>query len=385
MKIFLKKLYVSFLIFNIIIWELAIRIFATKDNDENYFLAGSLLLPAKVPIKEVKFKIDKYIEKGDKANLRYDSTMGWRLNVNEEYNNYITKNSKNTLKILILGDSFSLSAGASDSASWEKKIEENLKNLGIDFEIFNLATPGYGLDQAYIRWLKEGRYYNPDIVMIGITEHMIKNNLNLIRPIKTIRTGIPFSKPRFIIDDFDTLSLINYPTIEINKIINIMSDLKSWKLLEYEYFYSDERYSKNIFYDLKILTLAKKVLDKKRYNSNQRELFLLNNEASQITLKILEKFKSDLKEHNTHLSLIHFPNKRGLKSLSIGSKIYYNDLLLKLVEDYNVLEPSKQLVELINSNGLEAVVPDHYTALGYNVVGSLASKYIFDHIAKMRR
>ena len=65
--------------------------------------------------------------------------------------------------------------------------------------------------------------------MIGITEHMIKNNLNLIRPIKTIRTGIPFSKPRFIIDDFDTLSLINYPTIEINKIINIMSDLKSWK------------------------------------------------------------------------------------------------------------------------------------------------------------
>ena len=96
MKIFLKKL-LCFLIFNIIIWELAIRIFAKKDNDENYFLAGSLLLPAKVPINEVKFKIDKYIEKGDEANLRYDSTMGWRWNVNEEYNNYITKNSKNTI------------------------------------------------------------------------------------------------------------------------------------------------------------------------------------------------------------------------------------------------------------------------------------------------
>ena len=46
MKIFLKKL-LCFLIFNIIIWELAIRIFATKDNDQN-FLAGSILLPAKV-------------------------------------------------------------------------------------------------------------------------------------------------------------------------------------------------------------------------------------------------------------------------------------------------------------------------------------------------
>ena len=384
MKYFLKKL-LCFLIFNIIIWEVAIKIFATKDNDDNYFLAGSLLLPAKIPINESKVKIDKYIEKGDKINIRYDSTMGWIRNVNEDYNNHITKNSENTLKILILGDSFSLSAGAIDSSSWEKKIEEKFKNFSIDYKIFNLATPGYGLDQAYIRWLKEGKYYNPDIVIIGITEGMIKNNLNLIRPIKTIRTGIPFSKPRFIIDDFDTLSLINYPTIAINKIVNIMSDLKSWQLLEYEYFYSDDRYSNNFFYNLKIFALAKKVLYKKKYDSSQRELFSLNNDASKITLKILEKFKSELKEYNAHLSLIHFPNKRVLKSLSRGSKIYYNDLFSKLVEDYNIIEPSEELVELINNRGLEAVVTDHYTALGYNVVGSLVSKYLFNHVTKMER
>ena len=109
MKFFLKK-FLYFLLFNIIIWEVAIRVFATKDKDDNYFLAGSLLLPAKIPINESKVKIDKYTKIEDKIGTRYDSTLGWIKNVNKDYDKHITKKNENTLKILILGDSFSLSA-----------------------------------------------------------------------------------------------------------------------------------------------------------------------------------------------------------------------------------------------------------------------------------
>jgi len=390
MKLFLKKIF-SILILYIIICEAFIRVFAIKDNDNNYFLGYSPLLPAKLPINESKIKIKKYNEMEGQLSFTYDSIVGW-LPKNVVKNKNLRKpaiggqeneNKENILKIVILGDSYALSAPLIDSLSWVKKIEKDLKTYDMKTEIFNFGAGGYGLDQSYIRWLKEGKYYFPDIVIVGITEGLIKSNLNLIRPLKTIRTGIPFSKPRFIINNAGKLSLINSPTIPKNDIVSTLSDLENWKWVDYEYFFSNEKYSDNILYNFKTLTFLNKVLDKKKYRKKEMEFFSLNNEASQITIKIMEKIKFDLEELNGELFIIHFPTRNSLKSLNNGLKLLYNDLFVKLANNYKVIDPTEKLLELINRQGLDAVAKDHYTELGYNAVGSMATKSIIENLGKI--
>ena len=137
---------------------------------------------------------------------RYDSSKGWMPKANlkdvKVFNQKIlntnskglrgkrdfsyTKN-KETLRILILGDSFTFGDEVSDDETYSHYLQEMLPRS----EIINMGVHGYGHDQMLILLKEEGIKYKPDIVILGFLP------LDMVRNLLEFRD---FAKPRFVLE-----------------------------------------------------------------------------------------------------------------------------------------------------------------------------------------
>lgn len=104
---------------------------------------------------------------------------------------------------MVLGDSFSAGYGVADDQTFAARLE----NLLPGTEILNLAVPGYGVDQAILRWEVLGRPYEPDFIILGIFMPDFHRNVG------EWRFSAP--KPRFrVVDGALQLSNTPLPAIE---------------------------------------------------------------------------------------------------------------------------------------------------------------------------
>lgn len=146
-----------------------------------------------------QIKQDKYANLSNEAgkNIIYDSSLGWRMK--PLYNrNGVQHNSKgfrgkkeydsqpNENRIFALGDSYTYGLGVSDVYTFS-----SLLNDEPDVEVINAGVNGYGIDQAYLMWEKEGKKLNPKIVVLGYFIDDFYRNAYLVR-------GKP--KPHFVYD-----------------------------------------------------------------------------------------------------------------------------------------------------------------------------------------
>ena len=109
-------------------------------------------------------------------------------------------------RILTFGDSYTHCDGVLNHETWQAIMESYDSNM----EVINFGVGGYGTDQAYLRYLEEGRQYQSHIVLIGFMTENIKRNVNRYRPFYFPPTSMPLAKPRFIIKN-GKLSLIPNP------------------------------------------------------------------------------------------------------------------------------------------------------------------------------
>jgi hypothetical protein len=77
------------------------------------------------------------------------------------------------VRILLLGDSTSWGWGVDDEETFAFQVE---RRLGPGVEVVNLAVPGYGTDQQLIQLEREGRKYQPDIVLLGLVHNDLVAN-----------------------------------------------------------------------------------------------------------------------------------------------------------------------------------------------------------------
>jgi hypothetical protein len=76
--------------------------------------------------------------------------------------------SENEFRILMLGDSFTRAAHVNETETTHQILEEllNEKIVSKDFEIISAAMSGWGTGQELIYYRKEGRFYQPDMVLL---------------------------------------------------------------------------------------------------------------------------------------------------------------------------------------------------------------------------
>ena len=127
-------------------------------------------------------------------------------------------------------------------------------------EVLNFGVKGFGTDQAFLRYKKDGIKYNSHIVLIGFMSENIFRNVNVFRPFYLKNTKFPLTKPRFILEK-NKLVLLNNPTQNLSDYNKILDDpVNMISTLGTNDFYYQRKYKKGPFDSLPSVRLIKTAL-----------------------------------------------------------------------------------------------------------------------------
>lgn len=133
------------------------------------------------------------------------------------------------VRVLCVGDSFTHGDGVLLEDTWESKLEAKDSRL----EVLNMGTPGYGTDQAFLRWRKEGQAFQSHAVVLGIWPENLCRNLNEIRFWLSPQSGFS-PKPRFVLAPGGELRLVNSPVPQGEALVAAVTDPASWGPIQHE-------------------------------------------------------------------------------------------------------------------------------------------------------
>jgi hypothetical protein len=114
------------------------------------------------------------------------------------------------VRVLTFGDSFTHGDEVDDAATWQAQLAE----IRGDVEAVNFGVPGYGADQAFLRWRRESARLRSTVSLLCIWPEDICRNLNLER-LYMAPTGMPAAKPRFLLRD-GALELVGQPCVGVD-------------------------------------------------------------------------------------------------------------------------------------------------------------------------
>lgn len=177
--------------FTLFLAEAFVRIFYPHSRD--HVIPGSL------------FDIDNYLgwkfQTGKRSNhhtryfdVIYDiNSLGYR---DKPRNTFKTKM---TYRILLYGDSHVFGWGVHE----DKRFSNLIENQGQGLEMWNLAVPGYGLDQQILSYEIGGKSFNANEVVFFVSKATLERT----------RYGYIYKKykPKFVMDLSEGLKLIHIP------------------------------------------------------------------------------------------------------------------------------------------------------------------------------
>ena len=375
-------------------WVLLIFVFAILMLIEGLSYLSLFLLDKKFDVQydpnvstlseEQKSHLRNFLnrKKGERAGQ--DPVLGWinRSEVNSagmrdniEYDKVPTAGK---IRISAFGDSFTFGADVKLRDTWEKQ----LTLLDPSIEVLNYGAGAYGLDQAYLLYLRVGTEYSPNIVFIGYMSENIARNVNVFREFYTsYYRDVIFTKPRFKVRDGD-LVLIENPLSTLEDYKHFLFNDKDVlaRLGENDYHYQTN-YNRGAFDFLQSVRFVKvfshyliiKVLNP-IFNING--MYNVNSEAYDVTAKIFDAFYLKVLENGEFPVILILPDINDQRRSRHKKERRYTPLITYLrskgyrcIDTLGALEPyeSRYTVdELVENWG-------HYSPLGNRII----AEYIY--------
>ena len=98
----------------------------------------------------------------------YDPHLGWDFDIQGDRirgkGAYPLQKSSGRYRIVAIGDSFTYGTNVDTAESFPSHLGQMLCHT----EVLNMGVPGYGIDQAVLKYLAHGKTYAPDAVILGI-------------------------------------------------------------------------------------------------------------------------------------------------------------------------------------------------------------------------
>jgi hypothetical protein len=121
-------------------------------------------------------------------------------------------------RIATVGDSFTFALDVPFEASWPNRLEQQ---LGSTIQVLNFGVAAYGVDQAYLRYLRDVRPWHPDVVVLGFILPDLFRSLGVYSFVGHHHWAFPFAKPRLIVDAAGTLRPLNVPVPSPQEIFSV--------------------------------------------------------------------------------------------------------------------------------------------------------------------
>jgi hypothetical protein len=205
--------------------EMVTRMFS-RSSIEGEILGDTVLLPKSWHALTLHHRQLLSKAEANPSFHMYDEFLGWTLGPNRKSADGLYYSSAEGLRaqhegvsfakltkktrIALVGDSYTFGEDVIYEHSWGHLLE---KALGPEFEVLNFGVPGYGVDQAYLRYEKDVRQWKPNVVILSFIAHDTERSMTVYAPINYPTWELPFSKPRLILRGGE-LKKLNTPTIK---------------------------------------------------------------------------------------------------------------------------------------------------------------------------
>ncbi len=114
--------------------------------------------------------------------------------------------SAGTLRVATFGAAYVYGAEVPNDTSWAAVMERGAPGL----EVLNYGVGGYGTDQAFLLYQREGQRFAPDVVLIGFAPFNLRRSMYRYTRFSSTDEP-PLTKPRFKLDAAGRLALVPNP------------------------------------------------------------------------------------------------------------------------------------------------------------------------------
>jgi hypothetical protein len=364
------------------ILEIGVRLLTARDADGAPRFRLTRLKPYVLPVARVEREMVAY-QSSDKTALLYDPELGWRPRPgvhDENAEGFRTTSAApsrspvpGTLRIALFGDSFT---EGPEGGGWWRVLEERLNAGGVKCDVLNFGVGGYGMDQAYLRWKKDGLLWKPDVVVFGFFVDDCYRNLNLLRLLRDPDSGIALMKPRFVLEG-DGLSLINSPTPEPAQLPGLVREFASWSLAGREHYFQIDDFRMTPWRWSRLGALIEAKGEILAQSAKAKEFFRIDGEAAQVALRIVRRMHQDVSATGASFYVVNLPCAQDLTDLRQSGRVPQSDLLKQLCAEHEVIAAEPALLAAGKGHGFgEFFVDGHYKAEFHRLVGNEIADYL---------
>jgi hypothetical protein len=176
-------------------------------------VAGTVLLPKQWSLQQER---NAALLRSAPANISYfvpDTLLGWSIAPNRRSSDGLYLSSAEGIRsanadtsfagtvaptvIAAVGDSYTFGLDSRFEDTWGFRLE---RALGESHSVLNFGVDAYGVDQAYLRFTRDARPWHPAVTIFGFIDHDLSRTLSVYNFISFPTWGMPFAKPRFVID-----------------------------------------------------------------------------------------------------------------------------------------------------------------------------------------
>lgn len=371
--------------------EAGVRALGTTDPDGNFSIRHRWLRPHHLLLRSTEAALAEYAA-SDSSYLVYDAALGWTIRPNarrpdEECaanslgirsapEEFPPEPRPGRLRIVVLGDSFTHGGGLPFEETWPRLLEKRLGAAGVAADVLNLGVPGYGFDQMYLRWKGLGRELAPHVVILGLCAGDAPRVVNVVRSILYLNTGIPFSKPRFVLES-GGLKLVNSPTPAPEKLVECLRDFENSDLARWERHYDPAEHEDHVWLRSRLLGLTSEVLRPSERHERSRA-FAPGTEAGDISLALIDALRKDVAAAGARFLVVHLPWRDDLGLLCKGKPLPYADALALVETEGRVVRPDAALVDEARRSSINGLFNAtwHYGGISNRIVADCVADEI---------
>ena len=310
----------------------------------------------------------------------YDQYLGWTIGPNRvsddgmyisnscgmrSIEEYANATPKGMTRIAAFGDSFTECAEVRNDEAWPYLLEQSDARL----EVLNFGVRGYGTDQAWLRYRRDGKPFHPDVVLIGFMLENIRRNVNRYRPVYEHISGGLGVKPRFIAGQ-DGLVLLPNPIPTPQALQKLIAGGEFFASLGPHDYWLD-RYApafdqKNIWFRSNIMKLSWLLYEK--HERNLKRLYQdREGEPFTITTQILKTFYEEALRDGAHYAwIIIFPARSDLQDYLDNDSKFWQPLLDFL--DQNGIPYLDPTAKLAQTHRQQSIIDAHYNLRGNEII-----------------
>ena len=270
----------------------------------------------------------------------YDPELGWDIETTGDRirgSKLISKvPDKSILRILAVGDSFTFGMDVGEHENFPYMLGKQIPRA----EVLNMGVPGYGIDQAYLKYRSYGRSYRPDVIIFGVYVSDYE---------RSSVTFTFYAKPKFTVTD-GQLMLTNQPVPTIQESLKRIDASLAEKIYLFE--------------------ILKNTVQKIKYATKAKQSFFDKNNA--LITQIFSELKSSLSDDQT-LLIVHIPKGESF----IKKKPFREEMNNNLVAIYEKLRiPYIDLRRAFITDGIppDSAVKTYYVVNSKGSVGHLNSR-----------